>query len=171
MPQEITKKDPMQASTLIADSEIHFEEPVALLLPNRQYPDRWSISPEATVYAAIEQMSQNHAGALVVLSAQRLDGIISERDYARKVILKGRNSRETRVHEIMSRSVYYVNPETSIDECMRLMTSHHVRHLPVLAGERVTGMISMDDLVNWIINSHEQTIHHLEGYINGTYPA
>jgi CBS domain-containing protein len=107
----------------------------------------------------------------VVVSAQRLDGIISERDYARKVILKGRNSRETRVHEIMSKSVYYVNPETSVDECMRLMTSHHVRHLPVVAGEGVVGMISMGDLLNWIINSHEQTIHHLESYINGAYPA
>jgi CBS domain-containing protein len=85
----------------------------------------------------------------VVLSAQRLDGIVSERDYARKVILKGRHSRETRVHEIMSKSVYYVNPETSIEECMRLMTAHHVRHLPVVAGERVVGMISIGDLVNW----------------------
>ncbi len=161
----------MQASTLIAHSDIHFEEPATLLLPNRQDRAEWSISPEATAYEAIEQMVQNHVGALVVLSAQRLDGIISVRDHARKVILNGRNSRETRVHEIMSKSVYYVNPETSIDQCMRLMTSHHVRHLPVVAGERVTGMISMGDLVNWIIHSHEQTIHHLESYINGTYPA
>ena len=161
----------MQAFTLIADSEVHFEEPAALLLPNCQEPAGWSISPEATVYEAIEQMSQNHVGALVVMSAQRLDGIISERDYARKVILKGRNSRETRVHEIMSKSVYYVNPETSIAACMRLMTSHHVRHLPVVAGDGVVGMISMGDLLGWIINSHEQTIHHLENYIKGTYPA
>ena len=160
----------MQARHAFPESSIHFGEPVKSLLRQKGRAV-WSISPEATVYEAIERMSENHIGALVVLSAERLDGIISERDYARKVILMGRQSRETRVREIMSRSVFYVNPETSIDECMRLMTSRLVRHLPVLEGESVVGMISMGDLVNWIINSHEQTIHQLESYIGGTYPV
>lgn len=160
----------MQARHAFPESGIHFGEPVKSLLRQKGRAV-WSISPEATVYEAIERMSENHIGALVVLSADRLDGIISERDYARKVILMGRQSRETRVREIMSRSVFYVNPETSIDECMRLMTSRLVRHLPVLEGESVVGMISMGDLVHWIINSHEQTIHQLESYIGGTYPV
>ena len=160
----------MQVSDALLESNIHFDEPVKSLLRQK---DRavWSISPEANVYEAIERMAENHIGALVVLSAGRLNGIISERDYARKVILKGRQSRETRVHEIMSRAVVYVTPETNIDECMRLMTSRLVRHLPVLEGENVVGMISMRDLMKWIINSHEQTIHQLENYISGTYPA
>jgi CBS domain-containing protein len=160
----------MQARHAFPESSIHFGEPVMSLL-RQKGRTVWSISPEATVYEAIERMSENRIGALVVISAERLDGIISERDYARKVILMGRQSRETRVREIMSRSVFYVHPETSIDECMRLMTSRHVRHLPVLEGESVAGMISMGDLVNWIINSHEQTIHQLESYIGGKYPV
>ena len=161
----------MQASTLIVDSNIQLEEPVALLLQKCDSRPAWSISPEATVYEAIEQMSKNQAGALVVLSAQRLDGIISERDYARKVILKGRNSRETRVHEIMSKSVYYVDVETNINECLQLMTSRHVRHLPVMQGHKVVALLSMDDLVKWIINSQGNTIHQLQNYIDGSYPA
>jgi CBS domain-containing protein len=160
----------MQVRDAFLESSIHFDEPVKSLLRQKGRAV-WSISPEATVYEAIERMSENHIGALVVLSAERLDGIISERDYARKVILMGRQSRETRVREIMSRSVFYVSPETSIDECMRLMTSRRVRHLPVLEGESIVGMISMGDLVSWIINSHEQTIHQLHSYISGTYPA
>jgi CBS domain-containing protein len=160
----------MQIRDAFAESKIRYDEPVASLLRQKDGTVR-SISPESTVYEAIELMSENHVGALAVLSAETLVGIISERDYARKVILKGRQSRDTRVSEIMSESVVYVNPETSIDECMRLMTSHQVRHLPVLERERVVGMISMGDLVSWIINSHEQTIHQLQSYINGTYPA
>src|SRR5712692_6112535 len=160
----------MQVRDAFLESNIHFDEPVKSLLRQKGRAV-WSISPEATVYEAIERISENHIGALVVLSAERLVGIISERDYARKVILKGRQSRETRVREIMNRSVLYVNPETNIDECLRLMTSRLVRHLPVLEGESVVGMISMGDLVNWIISSHEHTIHQLESYISGTYPG
>ncbi len=160
----------MQVPDAFLESSIHFEEPVKSLLIQKGRRV-WSISPEATVYEAIERMAKNHIGALVVLSAERLNGIISERDYARKVILKGRQSHETRVREIMSKSVVYVNPETSVEECMRLMTSRRIRHLPVLEGGRVVGMISMGDLMKWIINSHEQTIHQLENYISGTYPA
>jgi CBS domain-containing protein len=123
------------------------------------------------VYEAIERMSELNIDALLVLSAEKLVGIISERDYARKVILKGRQSREIRVHEIMSMLVFSVAPETTIDESMRVMASRPVRHLPVLENERVIGMISMEDMVRWIISSREQTIQQLENYIGGTYPA
>jgi CBS domain-containing protein len=131
----------------------------------------WSIPPDATVYEAIEQMADKKIGALVVIRGGRLDGILTERDYARKVILKGKHSRETRVRDIMTPQVLFVTPSQSIDDCMRLMTSRRVRHLPVLEGENVVGIVSMGDLVNWIIASHEQTIQHLQNYIAGAYPG
>ena len=152
------------------ESKIHFDEPISLLLSQKGRAV-WSISPEATVYEAIERMSEINIGALVVISAEKLVGIVSERDYARKVILRGRQSRDMRVREIMSMPVFYVAPETTIDECMHVMALRLVHHLPVLGDERVVGMISMGDLVKWIISSHEQTIHHLENYIGGTYPG
>lgn len=161
----------MKVSNAVGESKIHLEEPVESLL-RQKGSTIFSISPEATVYQAIERMSEKHVGALVVLSGgEELVGIITERDYARKVILKGRQSRETRVSEIMSAPVVYVAPATNIDECMRIMTSRLVRHLPVLEGESVVGMISMSDMVKWIISSHEQTIHQLENYIGGRYPG
>jgi CBS domain-containing protein len=161
----------MKSSDAGVESKIHLEEPVKSLL-DQKARTVFSISPEATVYEAIERMSEMHIGALVVLGGgERLVGIISERDYARKVILKGRQSREARVSEVMSTPVFHVAPETNIEECMRVMTSRRVRHLPVLEEERVVGMISIGDLVKWIISSHEQTIHQLENYIGGTYPA
>ena len=160
----------MQVRDAFSESKIRFDEPTTLLLSQKGRAV-WSISPEATVYEAIERMSELNIGALVVITAEKLVGIISERDYARKVILKGRQSREIRVHEIMSMPVFYVAPETTIDESMRVMASRLVRHLPVLEDDRVVGMISMGDLVKWIISSHEQTIHQLENYIGGTYPA
>jgi CBS domain-containing protein len=152
------------------ESKIHFDEPITSLLSQKGRAV-WSILPEATVYEAIERMSEINIGALVVISAEKLVGIVSERDYARKVILKGRQSHEIRVREIMSMPVFYVAPQTTIDECMRLMASRQVRHLPVLEDERIVGMISMGDLVKWIISSHEQTIQQLESYIGGTYPG
>jgi CBS domain-containing protein len=131
----------------------------------------WSISPEATVFDAITSMSEKHVGALMVLSGTHLVGIITERDYARKVILKGRQSRETRVREIMTSPVLYITPDQTVAECMRLMTSRRVRHLPVLEGERVVGMLSIGDVVNWIITAQDETIRHLHNYIAGTYPG
>ena len=160
----------MQSPTILSESRIRFNEPVRTLLRNKDAVI-WSIGPEAGVYEAIEMMSLRQVGALVVLSAGRLVGIVSERDYARKVILKGRSSLQTRVREIMTVPVLFVRPEKTIDECMRLMTTRRVRHLPVLDGENVVGVISIGDIVNWIISSHEQTIHHLQNYITGTYPA
>jgi signal-transduction protein with cAMP-binding, CBS, and nucleotidyltransferase domain len=160
----------MQASVSL-EPKTHFDEPVKSLLLNKKNRAIWSISPEASVYEAIELMSEKHIGALVVLTAGQLAGIVSERDYARKVILKGRQSRETRVREIMTSPVLFVTPEQSIDDCMRLMTSRRVRHLPVLEGENVTGMISIGDVVNSIITTQQQTIRHLHSYIAGSYPA
>jgi CBS domain-containing protein len=116
-------------------------------------------------------MSEKHVGALIVLSAGQLVGIISERDYARKVILKGKQSRETRVSEIMTAPVAYVTPQQTIGECMHLMTSRRIRHLPVLESNRVLGMVSIGDLVNWIITAQNHTIRHLHNYISGSYPA
>ena len=131
----------------------------------------WSISPERSVYDAIAVMSEKHIGALVVLSAGRLVGIITERDYARKVILQGRQSRETSVREIMSTPVLFVTPEQTIGNCMHLMTSRQIRHLPVLEGDQIIGVVSIGDLVNWIVMTQDDTIRHLHNYIAGSYPG
>jgi CBS domain-containing protein len=152
------------------EPKIDLDEPVTSLL-RLKGSGVWSISPDATVFEAIEQMAEKRVGALVVLNQGKLEGIISERDYARKVILKSKHSHETRVQEIMTSPVLFVRPEVSVNECMRLMTARRVRHLPVVEGERVVGMLSIGDLVNWIIGSHEQTIQQLQSYITGAYPA
>ena len=131
----------------------------------------WSVPPEASVYRAIEIMAEKHVGALLVISDEKLLGIISERDYARKVILRGRASHQTQVREVMTTAIVTATPEQSIEECMRIMTSNRIRHLPIIVNEKVAGIISIGDLVNWIISAQEETIKHLNHYIAGGYPG
>ena len=129
----------------------------------------WSISPDATVFEAIQMMSDKNIGALLVTERGKLIGILSERDYTRKIALKGRSSKETKVREILSGHVIHVSPFNTVEDCLRLMTEHRIRHLPVLEGEKLEGVISIGDLVNWIISAQTNTIHQLQTYIGG-YP-
>jgi CBS domain-containing protein len=129
--------------------------------------DVLSITPEATVYEALKLMADKNVGALIVLDGENVAGIISERDYARKVILHGKSSREMQVGEIMTSKVYYMRPEQNLQECMAQMTDRHVRHLPILEEGRLVGIISIGDVVKAIIAEHESTIKLLENYITG----
>lgn len=131
----------------------------------------FSVDPSACVYDAIELMSERGVGALLVMSGGRLIGVISERDYARKIILKGRNSRDTHVDEVMSTAVVSAGPDETVDDCMRLMTTRRIRHLPIVDGGKVLGVLSIGDLVKWIITAQAETIGHLHNYIAGSYPA
>jgi CBS domain-containing protein len=129
----------------------------------------WSIAPHAKVFDAIALMAEKNIGALPVVEAGRIIGILSERDYTRKVILHGKSSRETTVREIMTSPVTTVGPATSIDACMQLITQRRIRHLPVVADGRLTGMISIGDLVNWIISAQSAALEQMENYIHGGY--
>lgn len=128
--------------------------------------DIWSIEPGALVYDAMKLMADKGIGALLVMEGQRLVGIISERDYARKVILQGRSSRSTNVEEIMTSRVVYTEPDRNIEECMALMTEKRIRHLPVVEGGQVCGVISIGDLVKAIIAEQKFIIEQLERYIS-----
>jgi CBS domain-containing protein len=127
----------------------------------------WSIQPDATVFEALQTMADNDVGALIVLDGETVAGVLSERDYARKVILHGRSSKELKVKEIMSSKVYFVNPEQNIEDCMALFTNKRVRHLPVLDNDTLRGIISIGDVVKAVIAEQEVTIKHLENYITG----
>jgi CBS domain-containing protein len=131
----------------------------------------YSIQPNASVYSAIEEMAERGVGALLVIDRGRLAGILSERDYTRKVILAGRSSRETRVDEIMSSDLVTVGPLDTVADCLRVMTNARVRHLPVVADGLVVGVLSIGDLVRHIIAEQETTIEHLHSYIAGAYPS
>jgi CBS domain-containing protein len=131
----------------------------------------WSIAPDATVFDAIQLMADKNVGALPVVENGGLVGIISERDYTRKVILKGKSSKETPVKDIMTRELVTAQPGDSVTECMQAMTEKRVRHLPVVEGAKMIGLISIGDLVRRIISAQTATIDNLEKYITGDYPA
>lgn len=124
-------------------------------------PDVWSISPDSTVFDALRMMADKGVGALLVMEGDKLAGIISERDYARKIILQGKTSRDTLVREIMSSKLFTIHPDQTVEEAMEMMTHHHVRHLPVVADDHCIGVISIGDVVNNIIHRQRETIKSL----------
>jgi signal-transduction protein with cAMP-binding, CBS, and nucleotidyltransferase domain len=144
---------------------------VSRILERKGSSSVWWIAPEAMVYEAIKMMAQKNIGALVVLENNRLVGIISERDYTRKVILQGKSSKETPVREIMTQELITAEPNDNIGACMRLMTERRVRHLPVMEGSKLIGVVSIGDLLKWLISEQDAAIDHLERYITGSYPA
>ncbi|HZI30980.1 MAG TPA: CBS domain-containing protein [Candidatus Binatia bacterium] len=131
----------------------------------------WTVSPETTVFDAIKLMSEKNIGALPVMAGGRLAGIFTERDYTRKIALAGKTSRETRVGDITTKQLVTVTPDDTVEECMRLMTEHRVRHLPVLEGANLAGIVSIGDLVNWIISTQNAEIEQMERYIAGGVAA
>jgi CBS domain-containing protein len=136
---------------------------------NQKGTEIFSVAPSATVLEAIELMDSKNVGALVVMEDSRLVGMISERDYTRKVMLRGKRSRETQVREIMSSDLTIVTPREPVENCLRMMTDKRVRHLPVLEGDTIRGVISIGDLVKWVIATQSAAIQHLEMYISGGY--
>jgi CBS domain-containing protein len=145
-------------------------DPVSLIL-RKKGCDIFSVPSDTTVYDAMKIMADKEVGALLVVDDGHLHGIVSERDYARKVILMGRSSKETPVSEILTEPLITIGPDCSVDEAMRLITTNRIRHLPVLQGDRLMGVISIGDLVQWIAFAQDQTIEDLSHYIEGKYPC
>ena len=134
--------------------------------------DIWSIAPHATVFEALEIMAEKNVGVLLVIDDGEVVGIFSERDYARKVILKGKSSKDTSVGDLMTKEVLYVNPQNTLQECMALMTTKHIRHMPVFVeNNQLIGVVTLGDVVKHIISDQEFTIRELEKYITGRYGA
>ena len=144
---------------------------IGVLLGCRPERKVLSIEPEQSVYEALQMLAKYDIGVLLVCQNDRLGGIFSERDYARKGMLGGHTSRETTVSQLMTSPVISVNPKHTVDECMTLMTQHDFRHLPVVQNDTIVGVISIGDLVKWVMSGQEQTIQALEGYIAGAYPC
>src|SRR4051812_20195569 len=138
---------------------------------NQKGTDIFSVSPNDSVYDAVTLLAEKNIGAVLVMDGEKLVGLLSERDYTRKVMLRGKRSRETTVAEIMSTDLKVVHSREAVDECLRLMTDKRVRHLPVLDGEKVVGVISIGDLVKWVISCQSAAIAHLESYIHGGYSS
>jgi CBS domain-containing protein len=136
---------------------------------NQKGRDIFSVSPQSSVFDAVSLLAEKNIGAVLVMDGERLVGLFSERDYTRKVMLRGKRSRETTVAEIMSTDLKTITPREAVDECLRLMTDKRVRHLPVLDGDKVVGVISIGDLVKWVISCQSAAIAHLESYISGGY--
>ena len=145
-------------------------DPISLVL-RKKGNDIWSVPSDTTVYSAVKVMADKDVGALLVMDGNQFVGMISERDYARKIILMGRSSKDTLVSEILTEPLITIRPECSVDEAMRLITTNRIRHLPVVCDNIVQGVISIGDLVQWIAFAQDQTIEDLEHYIEGKYPC
>jgi CBS domain-containing protein len=145
-------------------------DPVSCIL-RRKGTDVWSVTSDSTVYHAMKLMADKDIGSVLVIDNGRLVGNLSERDYARKIILLGRTSKDTLVREIMAEDLITIRPDCSVDEAMRIITTNRIRHLPVVLDGEILGMISIGDLVQWIAFAQDHTIEQLEHYIEGKYPC
>ncbi len=149
---------------------MNLDDTIRLVLKHKAQ-DVWNVSPDECVYGAIEIMAEKHIGALMVVHEGKLVGVVSERDYARKVILQGKSSRETQVKEIMSSPAIVVTPRQTVEDSMRIMTEKHIRHLPVVEDGILVGVVSIGDLVKWMITAQRETISQLQSYITSQYPG
>ena len=144
---------------------------VSTILAHKKVSSVWSIGPNAMVGDVIQLMDEKNVGALPVMNKDKLIGIVSERDCTRRVILKGKSFKETPVSDIMTKQVLTVTPADGITECMEIMTANRVRHLPVLEGNNMVGILSIGDVLKWLLSAQTATIDQLESYITGSYPA